>query len=158
MNRKHLALLAALVGTLGYAQAAAVCPIKPIHNHGPFIKFGMFKGHLISPDDPASAAAWEGPLVITQPSGTTCSVKTGIFDASFFQAGSHFLYATIYSGSEANQILIDARDCSLPWVSPQFTGDPHLTNHNSFQYHEAAPVKIGANCMPVSFAQGGRNQ
>ncbi len=149
MNTKHCAVLVSLIGMCGVAQAATTCPIKPIHNHGPFITFGAFTGHLISTDDSNSSRSWEGPLVITQPSGTTCSVETGIFAASFFLAGSYYLYATVFSGSEANLILIDARNCTVPWVSTQFVGDPTLSKGNIFQYHEAKPIRIGTNRLPV---------
>ena len=142
-----------LSGALNAALAAPVCPVKTIHNQGPYIKFGTFTGHLISPDDPDSSSAWEGPLVISQPSGKTCTVRTGIFAPPFFMAGSHFLYVTIFSGSEANQLLVDARTCNVPWISPQFVGDPRLANGNTFTYREAKPVKIGANCLPVGVAK-----
>jgi hypothetical protein len=136
--------LTALAGNAG----AATCPIVPIQNHGAFISFGAFKGHLISDSDPGNSTAWEGPLIITNPSGKSCSAEISIISPPFFFAGSHDLYVTTYSGSENVQYLVDANTCNILWSSPQFTGDPKLTNGDSFTYLDARPVKIDPTCLP----------
>jgi len=144
---KFVALCLALSALAGNA-AAATCPIIPIQNHGAFINFGAFKGHLISDSDPGNSTAWEGPLIITNPSGASCSAEISIISPPFFMAGSHDLYVTTYSGSENVQYLVDANTCSILWSSPQFTGDPKLINDNTFTYLDAKPTKIENNCIP----------
>jgi hypothetical protein len=144
---KLIAVSCAILGLAANA-AAASCPIVEIQNHGAFISFGGFKGHLISDSDPGNSTAWEGPLIITNASGATCSAEISIISAPFFLAGSHDLYVTTYSGSENVLYLVDANNCDVLWSSPEFTGDPKLTNGNTFTYLDAKPTKIENDCMP----------
>lgn len=141
----HFLAIAAFAGNA----FAASCPVIQVKNHGPYLSFGAFKGHLISDSDPNSSTAWEGPLVIRSPNGKSCEADISIISPPFFFAGTHYLYVTTYSGSENTQYLVDANNCQITWSSPQFTGDQSLRHGNMFIYLDAKPVRIEDDCHPA---------
>ena len=146
MRLVHIALAASLLASPALA-APAACPVKEITNHGDFLSFGGYSMHLLGGDgDPT---AWEGPMTVTSASGKTCSAELSIISPPFFAAGSHYLYVTTYSGSQSYQDLIDLRDCSDKWHKDDvFVGSPQFVKGDTFIYREAAPVKIGPDCLP----------
>lgn len=131
----------------GPAWANIACPIQQIYNHGD-ITFGAYTWHLIDADDPDNSESWAGPLVIGNKAGKTCTAEVGIIAPSFYDAGSHYLYVMMFSGSEAGQVLLDANTCAAIWTSPEFVGNPRQPGADRFEYDEAKPVVIGPDCLP----------
>lgn len=141
------------------AAAQAACAVKEITNQGDYLTFSGYSVHLMSgDDDPQSdSTAWQGPVIVTSPKGETCSTDIAIISAPFFLAGSHYLYVTSYSGSLFFQDVLNVDDCSNPWhKSGSFAGPPHLTKGDMFTYPDAAPVKIGPNCLPLETTASGK--
>jgi len=143
--------------------SAATCPVREIKPEGNFLHFNGYTVQLEGSDqdlgDPGNVPLWDQGLLITPPGGKQCSVALAIIEPPFFVAGNHTLYVDTYSGSEHTQFLVDARDCSGTWSSPQYIGPPRLEGADRFIYevssvalgdskNESFTVKIGPDCMP----------
>ncbi|MGH7071414.1 MAG: hypothetical protein ACREFO_15560 [Acetobacteraceae bacterium] len=137
------------VALLGYTVAAQTCNYLPVKPGSGKFNTGEVTVDLGQADDPTHPGAWQGPIIITQADGASCTVapEGGIVEQPIYHDGRHFLVTT-YSGSNRVVYAIDAKSCRVLWHSHPFAGEARL-HGNDLQIGKDA-VTLDAECVPDS--------
>jgi hypothetical protein len=155
---------AAIVGAAGHIAIAliAVLPLSPVAaaqdcqylaldpGSGKF-RAGDLSIDLGEADNAKQPTAWQGPITLARPGGTSCSVDpaVSIVEGPIYLDGQHLLVTT-YSGSNRVLFAVDAATCTVLWRSQPFAGPVQLdagTLHTGDR-----SVSLGAACLPLSSA------
>lgn len=99
-------------------------------------------------DNANNSQAWQGPLVINQNNGSSCTVSSdvSVLERPFYQDGKNLLVTT-YSGSNKKIFIIDIAACRVLWRSRPFTGEVSMTR----DVLQLGKEKVGfdTNCIPI---------
>jgi hypothetical protein len=100
-----------LLGSNTFAQTCNYTPLEPYLSKA---TAGNVSFDFGEEDDRNNLQAWQGPLVINQHNGASCTVSpdVGILERPFYQDGKHLLVTT-YSGSNKTVFMIDITSCRI---------------------------------------------
>jgi hypothetical protein len=98
-------------------------------------------------DDIYRPTAWQGPIKIMQPDGTSCHTDE---DVNIIQAplytDDYRLIVSTYSGSHQTLYIVDKATCHTLWTSDEFSGSVGLKGNKL--YINKVPHKFGRDCLP----------
>lgn len=108
-----------LLGSSAFAQTCNYTPLEPYLSKA---IAGNVSFDFGEEDDANNPQAWQGPLVISQNNGASCTVSpdVGILERPFYHDGRRLLLTT-YSGSNKTIFVIDIATCRVLWRSKPFT-------------------------------------
>ncbi|WP_266160036.1 hypothetical protein [Dyella silvatica] len=126
---------------------ATECPYHPLDPGTGTVSVGPATVHFGAGDHAEKPSAWIGPLRITQPGGTSCTVDpdVSIMERPMYSDGEHMLVST-YSGSLRIVYAIDLATCAVVWKSDAFAGA--LALHGQQLHMAKHVVKLGPHCVP----------
>jgi len=98
-------------------------------------------------DSTAKPTAWQGPISLGHPGGSSCRVDpaVSIVERPIFLDGPHLLVTT-YSGSNRVVFAIDTATCQVLWRSRPFVGQVGLEDNMLHTGNRTA--KLETDCVP----------
>ena len=148
-------LLSAMIAllTVSGPAIAAPCALLPVTTWYNTIFAGPYRLQFDDHDPPGPHGySWvtNTAMRILRPDGTSCMAdpNVGIVTLPIYIATDHYLYIDTYTGGDAYLYVVDARNCTTRWQSPDLYGLGFGRTDSGFYLPSVGWLSIGPDCLP----------